>query len=176
MSNRATRGLGLGAAGALIIAMLSSEVSAEAMVLRSNVHAYPYGRIVATGTRIDLRATQSIELLAHDGSTFVLSGPVNQRLAEPERGAQQIDSSVWGAFLAMFRLPREQVRLGGVRGDEAAVAPRCDAAPPSDDWQDIAADWNAGCKPRALARLDTRLKAQSTVPKPAQGAAVQISP
>ncbi len=138
----------------LIAVTLSTEAIASAVVLRSNARAYPPGRVIETGAEIRLRSQQSIELLSHGGEVMPFSGPLRQRLND----AQQPDSSVWNAFGAMFRARKEQVRLGGVRGQGVEVGERCAAPPQADNWRDIAADWDAGCKDRALDRLEARLR------------------
>jgi hypothetical protein len=132
---------------------LSTPVSAEAIVLRSQDSRIREGRIVENGDVLRVREGRTVLLLLPDGATLEVQGPVRYRYTE----ATPAKATVIDAFAQMFRVRSDDTRLGGVRGDGAETQ-RCYAAPPADNWVDIAEDWTSGCRRRAVSRLDARLE------------------
>jgi hypothetical protein len=130
---------------------LSTPASAEAIVLRSQDSRIQEGRIVENGDVLRVREGLTVLLLLPDGATIEVQGPVRYRYTE----ATPAQATVIDAFVEMFRVRSDDARLGGVRGGEAQ---RCYAAPPADNWIDIAEDWTSGCRRRAVSRLDARLE------------------
>ncbi len=135
----------------LMLTLASTSASADVLVLRSDTSRLNAGSNVKAGSLLRVQKGRAVLLLQSDGSTLALRGPTSFTVPE----TQEADQSVINAFIAMFKVRADTVRLGGVR-DGTPI--KCDKAMGEDSWKDIASDWNAGCQETALNRLSDQLK------------------
>jgi len=137
--------------------MISSRAQAEAIVLKSSLKSMPAGATVISGKSVKLPKGASIVLLRPDGATQTYLGPGTLQYADPEAQRTPLIS----AFAVMFRVRADTVRLGGVRNSGFSQPQSCS----SNDqmtWLAIAGDWNSGCRPLAMEKLEASLAACCT--------------
>lgn len=131
----------------LVFFSLSAPSFADAIVLKSTVKRYEAGERLKADETLRLRPRQTVVIVTADGEVVTLNGPDSYTIPSTHRPENDFLQTI----SALFSASKDEVRLGGVRSDEAFS---CELPATVATWLELADLWDRGCHRAALAAFE----------------------